>query len=68
MTSKRVIHKAVRPKRDYINPTLCVEGWQRMQTGLYDGEDNLVAHKASRTSWAKVTCKACLKLRGKRRV
>lgn len=67
MTSKRVIHKAVRPKGDYINPILCAYGWRRRQTGMYDGENNLLAHKTSRTSWAAVTCKACLKLKGKRR-
>lgn len=50
---KRVIHKAVRPKRDYVNPTRCV-------AMLPDD----VSHTQSVTRWANVTCRACLALRG----
>lgn len=44
-----IIHKAVRPKSDYCNPTLCA-------TKIND----IVAHQNSRTTWNGVTCKKCL--------
>ena len=46
------IHKAVRPKYPYINPTLCCANI-----------DERAAHVNSRTRWKNVTCPACLKLR-----
>ena len=49
---KNKIHKAIRPKIHYDNPTLCIAN-----LNLQD------AHKYSRTTWKNVTCKKCLSLR-----
>ena len=45
-----MIHKAARPKKDYINPTLCMAPLSKKD-----------AHKYSVTHWNKVTCKKCLR-------
>ena len=49
------MHKAVRPKKDYINPTLC-----RVRL-----KDEASAHKNSVTRWDKVTCPHCLAIMSK---
>jgi len=46
------IHKAARPKYDYINPTLCCANI-----------DERSAHVNSRTRWKNVTCPKCLRKR-----
>lgn len=51
---KRIVHKAVRPKKDFINPTLCI-------AKLSEAE----AHERSRTDWKKVTCRKCLDIAGR---
>jgi len=51
------IHKAATPKKNYWNPTMCVANVTPKD-----------AHEFSRVNWDKVTCKNCLKWRGKKRV
>ena len=53
----RYIHKAVRPKKDYDNPTACCAKLKRE-----------TAQRNSRITWDKVTCPHCLALKGKRRI
>lgn len=58
------IHKAVRPKKDYLNPTLCCTKFKDDDITYYNQN---YAHQFSRIEWNKVTCKKCLALKGKRR-
>ncbi len=46
------MHKAVRPKSDYSNPTLC-------RANLTDEN----AHRFSRTRWPSVDCPKCMEIR-----
>lgn len=57
---KPVIHKAVRPKRNYADPTLCIAS-RRMARFTSAQEPRL--HAASRTTWKGVNCRACLRRR-----
>lgn len=68
-TGRTVIHKACRPKWDYIDPTLCRAGrlgwqcWQRTLINVLHRARGLLddlLHKNSRTRWEKVTCSKCL--------
>lgn len=53
----KTIHKAVRPKIHYHNPTLCRA---KFKDGIWG---RVTAYENSRTTWDKVTCKNCLKLK-----
>jgi hypothetical protein len=52
ITPKFYIHKAFRPKHQFMNPTLCV-------ANLSDQD----SHRLSRIRWTNVTCPACLSKR-----
>lgn len=55
-----VVHKAIVPKQDYCDPTLCIAFAHARQIWW---DISMRAHKASRVRWDKVTCKRCLKKR-----
>ncbi len=55
-----VIHKAVRPKQDYVDPTFCRIG--RIDRSMNIWEEQAL-HDRSRISWRDVTCKRCLNRR-----
>jgi len=59
-----IIHKSVRPKRYYCDPTLCGSFVYAHENSSDWSDSSKRAHKASRVRWNKVTCKRCLKRKG----
>ena len=60
-----VIHKAVRPKVHYCDPTLCGSFVYAHDNSPDWSNASKRAHKFSRVRWDKVTCQLCLKKKGR---
>lgn len=66
-----VIHKSVRPRDHYIDPSWCMalrRKYGEDQLGRLSGALVEIFHRRCRMRWTDVTCAACLRKRKRRPV